>query len=193
VPAGRDSGLALALVNRPDLRAEQARGSAAQQAGSAIKAERLPRLGLTADYGVNGLTVPGAISTRDIGLQVTIPILDGFRREARLAEQNAVARESQVRERDLRQQIAADVDGAFLDLRSTEAQLAIAAEQLRLAEDELAQSRERFKAGVAGNIEVIDAQSRLLRARDTDIDARFAAAAARVGLARVVGVAHTLH
>jgi outer membrane protein len=193
VPAGRDSGLALALVNRPDLRAEQARGSAAQQAGSAIKAERLPRLGLTADYGVNGLTVRGAISTRDIGLQVTIPILDGFRRAARLAEQNAVARESQVRERDLRQQIAADVDGAFLDLRSTEAQLAIAAEQLRLAEDELAQSRERFKAGVAGNIEVIDAQSRLLRARDTDIDARFAAAAARVGLARVVGVAHTLH
>ncbi len=193
VPAQRDSGVALALANRPDLRAELARAAVAQRTGSAIKAERLPRLDLAADYGVNGLTVPGAISTRQIGVQVTIPILDGFRREARLAEQDAVVRESGVRERDLRQQIAADVDGAFLDLRTAGAQLAIAAEQVRLAEDELAQSRERFKAGVAGTIEVIDAQSNLIRARDTDIDARFAAATARVALARAVGGARTLH
>jgi len=110
-----------------------------------------------------------------------------------VAEQDAVVRESQVRERDLRQQIAADVDAALLDLRSADAQQAVAAEQLRLAEDELSQSRQRFKAGVAGNIEVIDAQSNLIRARDGDIDARFAAASARVALARAAGVARTLH
>jgi outer membrane protein TolC len=104
-----------------------------------------------------------------------------------------VVRESQVREQDLRQQIAADVDGARLDLASAVAQEAIAAERLQLAQDELAQARERFKAGVAGNIEVIDAQSSLVRARDADIDARFAAAGARVALARAVGVARTLH
>jgi len=193
VPAERDSAVALALTNRPDLRAERARGAAARQAGSAIKAERLPRLEVAGDYGVNGLTVPGAIATRDVALMVSVPILDGFGREARVSEQDAVARESAVRERDLRDQIAADVDAGYLDLRSAQAQQAIAAERLRLAEDELAQSRERFKAGVAGNIEVIDAQSNLIRARDSDIDARFAAASARVTLARAAGVARTLH
>src|SRR6266480_613686 len=177
VPATRDSAVAVGLGNRPDLRAELARAGAARQTGAAIRAERLPRLEVAADYGVNGRTVPGAISTRDLTLQVSVPILDGFRREARLAEQDAVVRESQVRERDLRQQIAADVDGALLDLHSAEAQQAV----------------ERFKAGVAGNIEVIDAQSNLIRARDTDIDARFAAATARVSLARAAGVARTLH
>ena len=193
VPATRDSAVAAGLTNRPDLRAELARAGAARQTGAAIRAERLPRLEVGADYGVNGRTVPGAISTRDLTLQVSVPILDGFRREARLAEQDAVVRESQVRERDLRQQIAADVDGALLDLHSAEAQQAVAAERLRLAAQELSQSRERFKAGVAGNIEVIDAQSNLIRARDTDIDARFAAASARVSLARAAGVARTLH
>ena len=193
VPAERDSAVALAVTNRPDLRAEQARGAAARQAGSAIKAERLPRLEVAGDYGVNGLTVPGAIATRDVALMVSVPILDGFGREARVSEQDAVARGSAVRERDLRDQIAADVDAGYLDLRSAQAQQAIAAERLRLAEDELAQSRERFKAGVAGNIEVIDAQSNLIRARDSDIDARFAAASARVTLARAAGVARTLH
>src|SRR3989440_450951 len=193
VPATRDSAVAAGLTNRPDLRAELARAGAARQTGAAIRAERLPRLEVAADYGVNGRTVPGAISTRDLTLQVSVPILDGFRREARLAEQDAVVRESQVRERDLRQQIAADVDGSLLDLHSAEAQQAVATERLRLAAQELSQSRERFKAGVAGNIEVIDAQSNLIRARDTDIDARFAAATARVSLARAAGVARTLH
>ena len=193
VPRAPDSAIALALATRPDLRAELARAAVARQTGSAIKAERLPRLDLAADYGVNGLSVPGAIATRQVAVQVTVPILDGFSREARASEQDAMVRESQVRERDLRQQIAADVDAAYLDLRSAEAQQAIAAEQRRLAEDELAQSRERFKAGVAGNIEVIEAQSNLVRSRDSDIDARFAAAAARVALARAAGVARTLH
>jgi len=193
VPGDRQAAVAAALAGRPDLQAEVARGAAARQTGSAIRAERLPRLDLEADYGVNGLTMPSAISTRQVALQVTVPILDGFHREARIAEQNATVSESRVRERDLRQQIAADVEAALLDLRSAEAQQSVAAERLRLATDELAQARERFKAGVAGNIEVIDAQSNLIRARDTDIDARFAAASARVALARAVGVASTLH
>ncbi len=193
LPAGRDAVLMVALAGRPDLGAELARATAARRTGTAIRAERLPRVGVEADYGLNGMTVPSALSTRQVALEVTIPILDGFRREARLSEQDAVVRESEVRERDLRQQITADVDAALLDLRSAAAQQLIAADQLRLAEDELSQSRQRFKAGVAGNIEVIDAQSNLIRARDTDIDARFAAASARVALARAAGVARTAH
>src|SRR2546421_9537 len=154
IAAARGSVGAAGLSNRPDLRAELARAGAARQTGAAIRAERLPRLEVAADYGVNGRTVPGAIATRDLTLQVSVPILDGFRREARLAEQNAVVRESQVRERDLRQQIAADVDGALLDLHSAAAQQGVAAERLRLAAQELSQSRERLKAGGAGHIEV---------------------------------------
>ena len=193
VPAEHDAAVAAALANRPDLRAELARGAAARQTGSAFRAERLPRLEVAGDYGVNGLTVPSSIATRDLTVQVSVPILDGFRREARVDEQNAIARESQVRAADLRRQIAADVDAALLDLRSAQAQRLVAAEQLRLAEEELSQAREQFRAGVAGNIEVINAQSNLIRARDTDIDARYATVTARVSLARAVGVARTLH
>jgi outer membrane protein TolC len=193
LPGDRGAAVTAALANRPDLRAELARGAAARQTGSAIRAERLPRVEVAGDYGVNGLTVPSAIATRDLTVQVSLPILDGFHREARADEQDALARESQTREADLRRQIAADVDAALIDLRSAQAQGAVAAEQLRLAEDELSQAREQFRAGVTGNIEVINAQSSLIRARDTEIDARYAAVTARVSLARAVGVARTLH
>jgi outer membrane protein TolC len=193
VPASADSIVALALARRPDLAAEIARGDVARTVKSAISAERLPRIDIAGDYGVSGLTPSTSVGTRQLGVQVSIPILDGFRREGRAAEQSAVVRESEVRARDLRQQIAADVETALLDLESAQAQQAIAAERLRLAADEMAQARERFAAGVAGNIEVINAQASLLRARDTDIDARYGAATARVALARAAGLARTLH
>ena len=193
VPADRGAAIARGVELRPELRAEIARGLAARRTGSAIAAERLPRLSIEGDVGLNGLTIPSAITTRQIALAVSIPILDGFRREGRLAEQGAIVHVSEVRERDLRQEIAAEIEGAFLDLHSVEAQQAIAVERMRLAEDELAQARERFKAGVAGNIEIINAQSSLLQARDAVIDARYGAAVARVALASAVGVAQTLH
>ena len=193
VPADRDAAVAQAVAARPDLAAEIARGAAARTSASAISAERLPRLDLEADYGLSGVRMPDAITTRQVAIQVTLPILDGFRREGRLAEQQAVVRESDVRSRDLRLQVAADVDAARLDLRSAAARQGIAADRLQLAAQEVSEARQRFKAGVAGNIEVINAQSSLLRARDADIDARFAAVTARIALARSVGSARTLH
>lgn len=193
VPADRNTAVAQAITARPDLAAELARGAAARTSASAISAERLPRLDLEADYGLNGLRMPDAIGTRQIAIQVTLPILDGFRREGRLAEQQAVVRESAVRQRDLQQQVTADVDAALLDLGSASAQQAVATERIQLAMEEVSQARQRFKAGVVGNIEVITAQESLLRARDADIDARFAAVSARIALARSVGSARTLH
>ncbi|MGH7522397.1 MAG: TolC family protein, partial [Gemmatimonadales bacterium] len=168
-------------------------GAAARTSASAISAERLPRLELEADYGLSGVRMPDAMGTRQVAVQVTLPILDGFRREGRIAEQQAVVRESDVRLRDLRLQVAADVDGALLDLHSAAAQEMIATERLQLAAEEVSQARQRFKAGVVGNIEVVTAQASLLRARDADIDARFAAVSARIALARSVGSARTLH
>ena len=193
LPPQRDSLVAFALTSRPDLAAEQARGDAARRQGAAISAELAPRLALAADGGGNGPTVGSMIFTREIGIQLVWPILDGFRREARKDESNAQVSQSDVRLRELRLQVAADVDAALLQLRSAEAQVEIAGERLELAQDELSQAQERYKAGVAGNLDVINAQQSLVRARDVDIDARFVAAAARVALARAAGVARLLH
>lgn len=193
VPTSRDAAVAQAVAVRPDLAAELARGTAARTAASAISAERLPRLDLAADYGLTGNTAPKSIATRQVGVQITWPILDGFRREGRLAEQKSVAQQSDVRAKDLRQQVAADVDAALLDLRSAAAQQSISGDRLRLAAEEVSQARQRFEAGVAGNIEVINAQESLVRAREADIDARFAGLTAKIALARSVGSARTLH
>jgi len=47
-----------------------------------------------------------------MGPQVTLPIFDGFKREARVQEQQSVVKEAEIRRRDLEQQAQADVRGA---------------------------------------------------------------------------------
>jgi outer membrane protein TolC len=116
-----------------------------------------------------------------------------LRRDARGAEQRALAQQSSVREQDLRRQIAAQVRAALLDVASGVEQHDVAAQRLALAEEELSQARERFASGIAGNIDLINAQASLNQARDAEIDARFTTAAARISLAYAAGVADTVH
>jgi outer membrane protein len=183
----------LALERRPELQAERMKLLRARSEQAAIGAERLPHIEVAADYGLSGDHWPDALATREVSVAATVPIFDGLRRESRIGEQRAVANESEVRARDLERSIAAEVMAARLDLASGREQQAVAAERERLAQQELDQARDRFASGAAGNIEVIDAQSTLLHARDAEIEARYAVAAARVNLARATGVCQTVH
>src|SRR5207237_6029835 len=108
--------------------------------------------------------------TYDFAVQVSLPIFDGFRREGRLEEQQAVANEYSVRRRDLEAQAAVEVRGALLDVASAREQVAAAQERVQLAEQELSQARERFRAGVAGNADVISAARSLNAARTPSVD-----------------------
>jgi outer membrane protein TolC len=191
-PTEAEAAVAFALERRPDLKAETARVQRARAERNAISAERLPRLDVAADYGSSGEHAHDAIATRTVSVAVSVPLLDELRREGRIAEQCAVLGEAEVRARDLRDQIGADVRRALLDLDNGTQQVSLARDRLELARQEMDQARERFENGVAGNIEVINAQSSLIRARDEEIGARYATAVARVNLARAAGVAQTL-
>jgi len=192
LPTDTAVALATALERRPELVAASARRSEAEDSRSAIKAERLPKLAIDANVGLSGPTAGEALTTRGVSVGVTMPFFDGLRREGRIQEQSARIQERDLRIRDLRDQVSAEVRGALLDLGSGIGLEGVAAERLQLASDELDQARDRFVSGVAGNIEVINAQAGLVLARDAEIDARFAIATARVNLARAAGVTQTL-
>jgi outer membrane protein len=176
-----------ALHDRPDLRAAEQRISTSQRALSAIRAERLPSLSFFGDQGVQGKNYDYLLNTYTYGFQVSLPIFDGFRREARIQEQQAALREADIQRRDLRQQVAADIRMALLDLVSAQEQVAATRERARLAEQEVAQANERFRAGVAGNADVITASLSLTAARTAVIDALTNYQNARVALAFAQG------
>jgi len=179
------SAIDAAMRSRPDLRAADEQIHAAEQQVTAIKAERLPSLSAFGDYGYIGKD--RLLGTYDWGIQVSIPIFDGLRREARIEEAKAMTNEIDVRRRDLRQQAAIEVRGALLDLASARQEADAVREALRLAQQEVAQAQERFRAGVSGNADVITASLSLNSARTQAVDALSSYQSAKVALARAVG------
>ena len=179
---------ARALRDRPDLRAAEEQLRAARQTVSAIRAERLPSVSAFGDDGIIGKSGSNRLlPTYTYGLQLSLPIFDGFRREGRIQEQEAMTRELDVRRRDLEQQASIDVRGALLDLSAAREALSASRERLRLAEQEVEQARERFRAGVAGNADVVTAAITLNAARSQQVDVLTALQQARVSLARAEG------
>jgi outer membrane protein TolC len=147
---------------------------------------------LFANDGANGLGFTHLLNTYTYGVQVAWPVFDGKRREGQQQEQEAVARDIDIRRRDLRQQVALDIRGAMLDMASAREAVDAARESQRLAELELDQARERFRAGVAGNADVITALSGLNAARTGLINALAAFHTARISLARAEGTVSQL-
>ncbi len=180
-----------ALRQRPDLHAADEQLQAARQGLTAIRAERLPTLSVFGDQGLIGKS-DHLLGTYTWGVQVTLPILDGFGREGRAEEQQAAAREIEVHRHDLEQQAAIEVRGALLDLTSAREQVDAARERLRLAQQELAQAQDRFQAGVAGNADAITASLEVNDARTQLVDALTAYQSGRVALARAQGSITTL-
>ena len=174
-------------LTRADIRALEAQESAQQRALSAIRWERTPQLGLMVDHGVLGKNWGHLLPTYTWGVQLSVGLFDGFRREGRVQEQVANARETEARLRDLREHSALEVRAALLDLAATREQLDAVRERLAFAEQEVAQAQERFRAGVAGNADVISALSSLNAARTLRNDVLAAYQSARVSLARAVG------
>jgi outer membrane protein len=178
---------AQAADSRADVRALLAQEAAQQKALAAIRWERTPQLGLVVDHGALGKSWSHFLPTYTWGVQLSVGLFDGFRREGRVQEQIANNREIEAKLRDVRAQSALDVRGALLDLTAAQEQLDVVRERLDLAEQEVAQARERFRAGVAGNGDVITALLSLNQARTLRNDALAAYQTARVSLARAVG------
>ena len=178
----------VAVKMRPDVRALDLQYAAAQQQYDAIHSSRLPTVGVFGKDGANGLTLNHLLNTYSYGVQLTWPAFEGGRRDAQQAEQAAVIREIDTRRRDLLKQVAVDVRGALLDLGSAQEAIDAARENQRLAQQEVAQARERFRAGVAGNADVVTASFTLNQARTTLIDALTSYQNARVSLARAQGI-----
>jgi outer membrane protein len=176
-----------ALETRPDYRAQQEREHNAQLSASATKMERLPSVAAFGDYGTIGTGVDSLLPTRTYGIAVKVPLFDGGRRDARRAESASQYRAEKSRTSDLKEQIELDVRLALDSLSSAGDEVQVAKEGLDLAENELAQARRRYDAGVATGVEVTDAQTRLERARDNQTAALYSYNVARIDLAQAMG------
>jgi outer membrane protein TolC len=184
-----ESALKTAFENRADFLAARERLAAAEAARRAAADERLPTVHLDADYGTIGESPSDSHPTFRLAATLRIPIFDAGKSIGRRLETEAELTRRRAELEDFRGRIDYDVRAAFLDLRAASQQLEAAQANVSLAGQELEQARDRYAAGVAGSIEVTQAQESVAAASDTYIGALYAHNLAKASLARAVGTA----
>jgi outer membrane protein len=177
---------------RPEVRIAEAETTLAGYEHRAARAELYPSVDFVGDYGVSGITPTNTdLPTRRVAIQLNVPIFNGGLTRGRIEVASSRERQAELELGSVRGQVEEDVRLAFATLGTTAALVRASDQTVTLAERELEMSRDRFRNGVADNIEVVTAQAALSNARDAQVTALAQYNAARLNLAAALGRAES--
>ena len=182
-----EPSMELALAERQEWKSLQAQIKAAENQKKASSESRLPSVRFDGDFVYLGTSSNTTVPTYTYQASVNMPLFTGGRIRAEIVRADLEIKKLEQQKDDLRNQIALDVKTALLNLQSARSEVQVANLGVQLSKEEVDQARDRFKAGVANNIEVIQAQDSLSRANDNQIAALYRFNQARADLARSIG------
>jgi outer membrane protein TolC len=186
-PVDEEAALQEAYENRADLKAAESQVRAARLTHSAARAERLPSLSLSADYGAIGTNPNQSHGTFTVVGTLSVPIWQGGRTEGDIEQADAALAQRRAEFEDTRSRVESEIRNAFLDLRTAALQVDVARRNIEVSKQNLDLTRQRFSAGVSENVEVVQAQQSVSSAELDYIDSVFAHNVAKLSLARAVG------
>jgi outer membrane protein len=182
-----ESSIEQALSTRQEWRSLESQIKAAEYSKKAAWEERLPSVRFSGNWTQLGTDPGRVVPTYNYAGSVNIPLFTGGRIRAESARADLQIQRALQQRADLRNSIALDVKTALINLNSARNEVEVANLGVQLAKQEVDQARDRFQAGVANNIEVIQAQDSLSRANDNQIAALYRFNQARADYARGIG------
>lgn len=179
------------LLQRPDLRAAEQQLQAAAFDVGAARAARFPRLTLTASAGTRSPELDGLFKGGtgfwSVLPQLDLPLFDGGARAAQVEVSEASRRQALASYEGALQSAFREVadalavrDGLAERLDAQQAQVAAAAQTLRIAEDS-------YRLGSSSQLELLDAQRQLAGAQQGLVSLHQTEQANRVTLLRALG------
>jgi outer membrane protein TolC len=189
-----DQALSTALRARPELARNLQEAQTLQFAAKAIEAQKLPsvlafgNVGLITTAPTPNKTDAGSISyTYTAGVSLRVPIFDGGRRAAQLAEVDARRREVEISRRQLRRQVELEIRLTMEKVRAAEEQVRFSEQQMSLAQEDIEQVRGRYQAGEATAVEVSAAQTRRYGIQQRYLEAVYRHNLARLAVGQATG------
>jgi len=185
-----EDAVSRAYASRSDYQAALASVRAAEFSRKAAEAGYYPTLSFGADYGIAGdyptTLVHGVFDVRGT---LNIPIFQGGHVKGDVLQADAQLKQAKEKAEDLKAQIDADVRTALLNLQSSQEQVTVAESNVNLADQSLAQSRDRFAAGVTNTVEVVQAEEAVAAAHEQYIASLYSFNYSKISLARALGLA----
>jgi outer membrane protein TolC len=191
-PIALETAIDRAREQRSDLLRAKSLVKAAELNKRAQESQYLPSLRFDGDYGVLGQRPTSSHGTFTAAATLSVPIFTGgkIRSDVQQAEVDLERRKAELADTEGR--VEAEVRRAFMDVESATAQVAVAKSALDLAHQQLTQARDRFAAGVAGSLDVVESEQAVTEADENLISALYSSNIAKATLARATGKAEQL-
>ena len=191
IPYTLDEAREIAYNSRPELKSFEAQRRAQDQSIAVARRGHLPDLIFDANYGRrndsrNGNTFP-LNPTWQAQLSLNVPIFDGFRTTHRVEETLRNYYVIKFQEEQQRQQVALDVEQAYLRLVELQERIKANEAAAGAAKENLDLATGRYQVGVGSIIEVTDAQTLYTDAQTTYVRALYDYKIADAQLTRAIG------
>ena len=173
--------------SRPDLAAAEAQVRAARAGIDSARATGMPSLSLFANSGVSHDTLSDTGRSNAVGIAVNIPIFSGFNTTYQVRAAEAQLELKKIQRDQTALQISLDVWRAYNALLTENQAVRAAADLLASATESEQVAQGRYRAGVGGILDLLNAQSALASARQQHIQELYNWRLARVTLAQALG------
>jgi outer membrane protein TolC len=177
----------LALENRPDYRAAELRALAGRATLSAEARSTSPGVSLTGGYNGAGDDVSELEKSWNVGLRMSVPVLDGGAAKARVETARAQLSSLAATREKLRQDISLEVRRAYTEIVKARERVRISELTLANAEENRKLALGRYETGVGDSLEVTDALLSHAAARLENRKARYDFQTALINTEKAIG------
>lgn len=160
-----DTLIEQALKNRPEVHRTQFSEHAAQKQIDVAKTRRLPDLGFFTNYQISQnerLTQMNRIWS--LGVQINIPIFDGFATSAAIQQSESVLKQLQLGRAQVKTGVEFEVRNAYLNLIGAQTRIEVQREAVTQAQESVRIANLQFQNGIITTVALTDTQLALAQA-----------------------------
>lgn len=176
-PVDSDALVKLALQQRPDLMALNYAQQAAAKFSRAQHEQLLPTINTTGVFGGTPVRDASYFNSNwfgAIGVNLNVPIFNGFLYTAEASEASSRAKASKEQLRDMKDRVVRDVNDAWLDTNTSYQKIGVTEKLLNAANLGLDLAKARYQLGLSSIVELSQSQLQQTQAAIQNINARYA-------------------
>jgi len=190
LPSGKDSLLKTALAERIEARSADDAIVSARALQRAAATNDAPSLNAALIYGFKNGYIPNIDVMRGnitAAVDFRVPIFDGNRTHGLEDEAAAILRAAESRKQEVALLIQAELDQAISELTAANDRVSVSETNIRQADLAVKNGRLRYDAGSISNLDLLDSETDAVRARLTNLQARYDVVIATIRLRRATG------
>ncbi|HUI31392.1 MAG TPA: TolC family protein [Candidatus Acidoferrales bacterium] len=190
VPLNTDSLVSQALSGRIEMKVADDQLNSAQMQYKVASATNNPTLGASLMWGLKNGLFPDQTALRGnfvAGIQLAVPLFDGFRERNLEEEANASIRVYEDNRSGVAEQVKSDVQKGISDVQSSLDRLRMTDITVEQAKSAVEQARIRYDAGTITNLDLLDAETSLSQAELMQIQALYRFVVSRYELDQAIG------